>query len=379
MRWSGREARGVTGNVAIRRMVVCGLAMSLGALVGVRAAAAASPTRWTLRVTLGSRTVEGMPLEWSEAEVNLLARDGRLWSFTPAEATDFKKVSDSFRAWSQSDIRDQLRRELGRGFEVNGTAHYVVAHPVGQRDLWNERFEELYRSFTHYFAVRGLRLREPEFPLVAIVFATQAEFLRYARGEGLAIGGNVLGYYSPRSNRISLFDIGAGQSTADQWQANADTIIHEAAHQTAYNTGVHRRFAATPRWVVEGLGTMFEAPGVWDSRAHTRLEDRINRGRLADFKAMAGNLPDGVMAAMVSSDRLFEVAPAEAYAEAWALSFFLVEKHHEKYCRYLELTAARPAFSQYGQAERLADFTKVFGSDLRLLEAHFTRFISELK
>ena len=69
----------------------------------------------------------------------------------------------------------------------------------------------------------------------------------------------------------------------------------------------------------------------------------------------------------------------EAYAEAWAFSFFLVEKYHEKYCRYLALTADRPVFKDYGQAERMKDFVKIFGSDLRMLEAHYLRFIDELE
>ena len=43
--------------------------------------------------------------------------------------------------------------------------------------------------------------------------------------------------------------------------APSDTIIHEATHQTAYNVGVHARFADQPRWLVEGLAMMFEAEG----------------------------------------------------------------------------------------------------------------------
>ena len=52
------------------------------------------------------------------------------------------------------------------------------------------------------------------------------------------------------------------------WTTNADTIIHEAAHQTAFNTGVHTRCGDSPRWLVEGLGTMFEARKVRAQRRH---------------------------------------------------------------------------------------------------------------
>ena len=81
----------------------------------------------------------------------------------------------------------------------------------------------------------------------------------------------------------------------------------------------------------------------------------------------------------MASDSLFGRNPGAAYAEAWALSFFLVETDPQKYTKYLALTAARPAFAEYTAAQRTADFTSVFGSDWRMLEARLLRFIAGLK
>ena len=67
---------------------------------------------------------------------------------------------------------------------------------------------------------------------------------------------------------------------------------------------------------------------------------------------------------MVASDELFRINPAAAYAEAWAMSFFLVETEPAKYVEYLKRTAARPPFDAYTAAERTADFTAVFGARL---------------
>ena len=61
-----------------------------------------------------------------------------------------------------------------------------------------------------------------------------------------------LGYYDPVTNRIYLYDVTAGQADPQKWHVNAETIIHEAAHQTAFNIGIHPRFATSPAWVVEG-------------------------------------------------------------------------------------------------------------------------------
>jgi hypothetical protein len=76
---------------------------------------------------------------------------------------------------------------------------------------------------------------------------------------------------------------------------------------------------------------------------------------------------------------LFDADAGRAYAEAWALSFFLSEKMPRQYCDYLELTASRPVFEKYPSAERLRDFQKVFGRDLKLVESQFLRFMDELK
>lgn len=336
----------------------------------------AGEPKWTLDVNLHGRHIEGLPLLWSQDHV-LLGRDGRVWNFSPEDVRDVRTTSASFQGFTAAELRARLAAELGNAFEISSTGHYLVAHAPGQRDHWSRRFEDLYRSFVHYFKVRGFAVAEPEFPLVAIVFRNQDDFLAYARREGARIGTNVLGYYSPTSNRISLFDIGGGRAQAGDWQVNAATIIHEATHQTAFNTGVHRRFGAAPRWLVEGLGTMFEAPGLWNSAHETSRSSRYNRGRLAQFQRFLKDRSENVLQQLVADDHLFQSDVDRAYAEAWALSFFLVETRPRKYSELLSRTAARPAFMRYDAAQRLADFTAIFGGNFRHLEAEFLKFMAE--
>lgn len=352
----------------------------LVAISPLPAAHAVEPSApFTMAIELRGVHLEGHPLFWSQAEVQLLSRDGRLWTFTPGEAQSFRKIASTFRGYSASEVRSQLTRELGKAFEIAGTGHYLVASPQGQRDLWSPRFEQLYRSFVHYFSVRGFKLKEPDFPLVAIVWPDRQSFLRYAQADGANIGPDVLGYYSPKSNRITLYDVGGGDGTSASWEQNADTVIHEATHQTAFNTGIHRRFADNPRWVVEGLGTAFEAPGVWKSRENPHRKDRINRGRLVQFQQLWQQHDAAALQDMLSSDRLFDRDPARAYAQAWAVSFFLVETQPRQYAAYLARLVDRPPFERYASPQRLADFTAVFGDNLQLLESRFVRFMREQK
>jgi hypothetical protein len=340
--------------------------------------ASGAQDRSMVELTLRGQRVEGLPLAFSTQQVLLLGRDGRLWDFDPHDARDYRPTTRDFRSLPVSELRAMLLRELGAGYEVTSTHHYMVAHPQGQRDQWAQRFEDLYRSLVHYFTVRGFRLSEPEFPLLGVVCRNRQEFQTYAAREGLGEARGVLGFYALASNRILLYDVGAGKSNPGDWRQNASVVIHEATHQTAFNTGIHNRFSPPPVWVTEGLATMFEAPGVYDSLNHMRPADRINYSRLTQFRkqVLPRHRPETI-ADLLASDQAFKSDPAFAYAEAWALTYYLVEVLPRKYADYLARTARRPAFSLYPATQRTADFTAVFGSDYRLLEAHFLRFIKE--
>jgi hypothetical protein len=335
--------------------------------------------KFTMLVDIDGREIEGMPLAWSNQRVFLLARDGRLWEFSPNRTNKFRKTSSSFTSYSAAEIRSGLERELRGRLEVTGTGHYLVAHPPGKGAFWANRFEELYRSCVHYFSRRELRVREPQFPLVAVVWPRRDDFVRYAAGEGSNVRGDILGFYSPVSNRVTLYDQASGSSGSRAWRQNEATIIHEATHQMAFNTGVHNRFTTTPLWVAEGLGTMFEAPGVWNWRDYPRQSDRINRDRLAQFRQWrATGRKSGALVNLLGSDRQFQSNPPAAYAESWAWVFFLTETYPQKFSQYVERTANRPDFQDYPLARRIADFTAVFGDDLRMLESHFLRFMDGL-
>lgn len=331
-----------------------------------------------VRLLLDGRLVEGSQLHWSEQFGAILSRDGYWHNVEPKKVEALQQMSGRFRPYSAGDLRGELQQEFGSGYEVTGDGHYLVVYPAGQRNAWASRFEQLFRSFQQYFTARGWRPQAPQFPLVAIVFPTQRDFQRYSAREGNRLAPGTLGYYSPLSNRITLYDV--TQNTQLDWNVNAGTIVHEAAHQVAFNTGVHNRFAQPSRWIIEGLGLMFEARGVWDSSRYKSQSDRINRYRYQAFQKYAGTRrKTGALAEIVSSDRVFIADPEAAYAEAWALTFFLSETDPRRYFEYLKKTAGRPNFTQRRSPERLADFTSVFGTNLELVEAKMLRFMQEVK
>lgn len=335
---------------------------------------AGGPARFMMRTTVGDQLIEGQPLQWSDSQMLLLGRDGQLHEFHPKEAQNSKKIGTGFRGYTSGEMKALLRREFDERFGMTTTQHFVVVHPKGRWSNWADRLESLYRSFNHYMQVRGFRLERPAVPLVAVVFRNQGDYYRHAAAGGTPLQPGTLGHYDPQSNRIFLFDSGS-----KDWSVNAETIIHEATHQTAFNVGVHRRFAEQPRWLVEGLAMMFEARGVWNARSVYTQSDRLNRDRLDDFRYFLKARPDGAIAALLATDQIFRTEATFAYAEAWTLSFFLSETRPQEYSRYLAKVAARPRFQPYPAKQRVRDFTNVFGSDLALLDAQLRRYVEGLE
>jgi uncharacterized protein DUF1570 len=355
-----------------------GIILFAAAMVAVCASPADS-AEFMFRARVDGKMLEGKPLSWTEEQMLLLGRDGRLHEFNPKTAAEAQKTSPRFFGYSASEMKTELQREFGRESDVSTTRHYLIVHPHGERDQWAGRFEDLYNRFEHYFRVRGFSLEEPPYPLVAVVFRDQAQYQQHAELSGTPMRPNTLGHYDPTSNRVFLFDATRDDSGLD-WSENAATIIHEATHQTAYNVGIHKRFTAAPRWLIEGLATMFEARGVWNAQYDHSQSDRINHARLADFKKYAATRRKaGSLLALLSSDQAFRGDVIAAYAEAWALSFYLCETQPRLYAAYLNKTASRPLFSDYPAAERIADFQDIFGSEMKMFETKFLRYMEEIK
>ncbi len=333
----------------------------------------------TIQLDVRDQTIQATPVLATDRRVMMLGRDGQMWDFSPSEAANFTRLTTSFRPLMPNEMRGALMAEFGREFEVTGTGHYLVVHPAGTKDRWAEQFEQLYRSFQGYFTSRGIDPQKATFPLVAIVFPDFPSYQTYAARSGMRVSPAVVGYYSSATNRVALYDVTGGNPQDPLWQENMATIIHEATHQTAFNTGIHSRYAPQPKWLVEGLATMFEAPGVWNSRNHPRLRDRVNQQRLAEFlEYAASSRPANSLAEFVSNDQVYFHRPGTAYGEGWALAFFLIETRPRELASFIKRVAARPAGEPYPAQARLDDFQQAFGSDLTMLESHFLRYMQQL-
>ncbi len=329
----------------------------------------------------------------------LMDRDGRLSRVQLRQVTGQRQISKTFRRYTAAELRNNLVREFGRDFEVKATEHYLVCARRGTAAKYAEVFEDIYRTFHIYFRTRGFDIDRPEFPLVAIVFPSHKEFVACCRRDGVTNVSGLRGYYLRTTNRAVLYDPdrqtseltgmreSVGGSSASRIFSRhgtitgnlRDTIVHETAHQVAFNVGLHNRMGSDPKWVVEGLATVFEAPGIRDRSSHHTVASRVNRERLIWFKNyVAQRRTKKSLAEFVSGDVLFQTNALDAYSQAWALNFFLLETRPRAYTNYLQTIARRDPLRPVTPEDRLKGFQSAFGKDIDLLEAEFLRYISRL-
>ena len=327
-----------------------------------------------VRVKIDQRPYVGLPLSLEGQQLALLRRDGRLSRLTlDPNTTVVETVADSFVPYSPDQMKRRLEREFGSRYQVTPTEHFLVVHPPGQAQSWARPFQNHYLQLAQYFQMRGVSLERPQFPLVAVVLRSRAEFDRFLR-DYHDYNSELVGYYSPVSNRVITYDRTEGRDPASMWRENGRTIIHEATHQIAFNTGLHRRFQETPRWVSEGLAMYFEALGLRDPSRYSRPEHRLDPGRLAMVQTYyrQGKLK-GLLESMVVSDDPFRHDPQAAYALSWGLTYYLAETMPDRYSKFLRQDLPPDPNS------RARQFAKTFGRDLGELDARLKAYLMALE
>jgi hypothetical protein len=304
-----------------------------------------------------------------------------------------------FKPLSPDALGEQLLAELPPGFRVHSTPHYVICYNTSREyaEWTSSLFERLYKAFTSYWRRQGIELHEPEFPLVVIAYADRASYEAAAKnvlGDG---AGSIVGYYNLKTNRVNMYDLTGSESLRGPSNRRGSqreitqmlsqraavplvsTIVHEATHQIAFNCGLQTRLSDIPLWLCEGMAVYFEAPDLTSSRGWRGI-GRVNYPRLETFRR---NLPkwrrDSLVTLVADNQRFRDPQTAvAAYADAWALNYYLIKFRTKDYANYLKLLAEKHSLMEDDPATRLDEFKQHFG-DLRTLEREFLKQMSRVE
>jgi hypothetical protein len=375
-----------------------------------RAAAAAERSADRAADTAFDRTMERIEVESDgatrvvEGTVVLEAQDGgllveradeRLEILEP-KAIRSRVAAPAASAETPRELGRRILGELPAGFDLLVTRHYVICFDTSRAYAqWcGALFERLYDVFVNYWRQAGLEPSAPPRPLVVVIFASRQRYEAFAARDLGAAADRVVGYYNLLTNRVTTFDLTgsaalarpAGRSAAragleilasPEAAGLVATLVHEATHQMAFNAGLHRRLAPVPLWVSEGVATFFEAPDLASDRGWKGIGN-VNGPRLETFLASAR---PGDLEAIVLGDEPFRRPDqaVDAYARAWALTFYLAQTRKAAFVAYLRGIARKEPLADDSPAERLRDFTDAFGATPAALEEPMLRYLARLR
>lgn len=329
------------------------------------------------------RTVEGRTLMRDSGGGRLVqAEDGALWLIEAKNLLRAEPREAAFRPLNAKELAQRMLAELPAGFQSHQTAHYVVCYNTSREyaEWTSSLLERLHRAFTAYWKRQGFDLHPPEFPLPAIVYASQAEYVAASQGELGGSAASVVGYYSMASNRVQMYDLTGAEAVLRAQRVRVSrtdisrllstpaaeplvaTVVHEATHQIAFNCGLQQRFAQLPLWLVEGMATYFETPDLGAGRGWRGI-GKVNYLRLALFRNNLAEWSAERMTGLVADDAAFRNArtASDAYADAWAMNYYLMQRRPKEYSAYLRKISEQPPLETSRAAERVALFRKHFG------------------
>lgn len=313
-------------------------------------------------------------VEAQDGGLMLRSDDGRIVTVQPKQIVERLSNDLPLEPLSADEMERRMLEEYP-GFEVHRTNNYVILHDTDEIYVRRvaELFERLHHSFFAYWKNQRWKLEDPKFPLVAMVLDNRQDFVRHARKELGDTAQSVIGYYHLESNWMTTYRV-------PNLERNIATIIHEATHQLAYNSGMQQRFADNPMWVSEGLAMFFETPDFSNPRGWrgVGLPNPVNLRRWKNYQPRR---PEESLATLISEDTRFRSpATAEnAYAESWALTYFLIKTHREEYVQFLrKLSEGRP-LAQKTKRERIDMFEEAFNADLVTIDRALVAYIRRLR
>lgn len=299
---------------------------------------------------------------------------------------------------ARDGMKERLLTRMGEGFDALDVGSFLfVSNAFDGYVEWCARlFERLEKGFDLYAEKTGLKTTPRETPLVAIIFARQSEFIRYASAETPSAE-KLAAYYNMETNRVALYDLSNPQGVGSEHERrrsrlnetreilsrpnaafNVATIVHEATHQLCFNRGVFLRTGPSPLWAAEGMALCFETPngmatqGGWGFRGAFVKNERM----LSLYRAYAPQMKDPYRK-LVAQEGFYENIEA-SYAASWALFFYLSKRRERELADYLNAVSQKKPCAVYSPQERLDDFTAIFGDDWDRLTGDVARYLKRL-
>jgi len=329
----------------------------------------------------------------------VLDDSGALTAIAPIDFIKLETTQQLLAPITSKEMGARIIPGMPAGSKFLTSEHFVVCYNTSEAYArWNiDLFERLYKGFHRYWKSKGFELHKPRFPLVAMVFETKGDYVRYASQEFKG-SENTFGYYHQGTNRLASYDLTGIEGilppgmkiTKDllvnqilsrpEAERTVATIVHEACHQIAFNSGLQKRLGHNPLWLSEGIATYFESPDLGSKGGWGGI-GKINQH---NYKNLANYIPirpvDSLTLLLTDDNRLRNgETMTHSYAEAWGLTHFLMQTKSKDMVKYLQLVHETDYGAQASAKERLELFRSCFGDDLTKIDRDFLRHLQRLR
>ncbi len=298
------------------------------------------------------------------------------------------ETDEPFRPLTIEALREQLSRSKFTDFQILQTQHYLIFHQSSQRfaAASGKLLEDLYKGLSEWLQRKGVDVADAEFPLVAVIFKTEADFRAYK-----PVAPQIQAYYDLMSNYIFFYEKSDRDEQAPEIAAlrKPQTVAHEGTHQILANLGVQPRLTPWPLWIVEGLAEYCSTP-VMNRKGVTNwggigLVNPLHLATIRDLEnpvtlQSRGPQPPRKQRMPLVGEIVMrtELSPTD-YALAWAMTHYLATKRSRDFFIYLDRLRELPPLSERTPAEQLELFRSVFGRDLAKLDKSVAEHLSKFK
>ena len=328
--------------------------------------------------------------EAGDGSVLLETPEGVLRLIRPVNIAERALSSEEFKHLNREAMASHLLQLTGDGYRIEFGDRHIVCSDASE--LFTQYCVRLLNrttsEYVEFFEDSDIPLRPLPDNMSVILFRTQAEFQAYARKQHPDTDfSDVPGYYSVRDNQML---IAAAAGDRDYRGAGdvlrklknrlrlVETVVHEAVHQLAFNSGLQTRYADTPAWVSEGLAVYFERASGTGQTLWIR-PGGVSRIHLRGFRAAAASGRLAVpLADLFSSDSAFGANPAAAYAESWAVVYFLARRDRAALNRLLKSLPGTP-MDKVTPQQRLKLIREATGRSAEDLEKDVVRYMKTVR
>ena len=269
------------------------------------------------------------------------------------------------------------------------------------------------------FSLEGVMLYVPKEPLMVVLFSEYDDYLDFSTSISPTLA-STAGFFDRKSQIAVFYDQGTDNKFDNLYRLNtqmqidkkrmmrtrepgakdrirlADTlqllievkranldievVSHEATHQLAGNTGLMPGDSPVPVWAAEGLATYFESPkeAAWSGIG------AVNEERLELYRYLAP-VPQISNIRFIVTDHIFTHAASNmstlhAYAQSWALTHFLMNKHFTKLMKYYQKLTEFKGNKRLSEQKYLDIFAEAFeGITIDQLDLQWKSYMRGLK